>query len=294
MSPVRTAALSQSVPFLKKQQPLDYERQLELVKKAKEGPTQEIRDQAKLQLFSSLKEMIIKEFYIRWKINYCLWRELFCVSYLGFEKALQHFDAEKNTKFSTYAYYQLRVTLSDWLITELPLKVPKDAYQILLDVKKALARSKKESYRRQLTNRDIEDCAQTIGKSPKIVRQLIICTKTENIDVINEYSLGEEEAPYEETLSSTNMSNPPEDPVATEVLRILKNEAIEHAIEVALDDREKRVIKTIFFLDDKTQIELANDMGFSRETIRRMKNQALEKMAAFLRQNYPQFCPRTD
>jgi len=188
---------------------------------------------------------------------------------LGLIKAAERFDYTKNCRFSTYATW--------WIKQSIIRTVANDSHLIRVPIYMSdKIRKYKKIYNDLFCkfNRDPhnEEIAQAMGVSLKELDKIkkIITTNPVSLDtpVTDDLNI----ADYVEDTSY----NSPEEQV--------RNGAISKAVQNimdTLDEREKEIITYRFGMDGKmpkTLEQLGHSLGYSKERIRQLENEALEKI----------------
>lgn len=179
----------------------------------------------------------------------------------GLAKAWENFDAGRGIQFKVYASYRVRGEILDRIRKEWKYRNPA-AYKSVqgkvaqatidgLEDKKAGVKGKKS---------EEEEVKDVISKSA-----VAFLLSTEDTDVI----------------SQTEGMTDPADTVVDQIelsreRRVLWDEVKD------LDEDEKQII-TMFYIEDKTQKEIAKAMGYSKSKISRMHADVLQKLKLRLR-----------
>lgn len=188
--------------------------------------------------------------------------DLFQVGTMGLIKSIDNFDASHNVKFSTYAVPMIIGEIRRYLRDNGSIKVSrslKDIAYKTLNVRDAFLRD----YHREAT---IEEIANIIDVEPIDVLQALEAIQdpvsiftpiydngSDVIELIDQISDGEE---IEQNLE--------------------KNRMIEVALK-KLNQREKLIIHNRYF-NDKTQMEIASELGISQAQVSRIEKNALKTM----------------
>lgn len=187
--------------------------------------------------------------------------DLYQLGSLGFLKAINNFDESFGVKFSTYAVPMIAGEVKRFIRDNGIIKVSRSTKQLNMKI-----------------NRFIEEYINTHEKSP-------------NIDVIAEhFQISERDVVYAMDSSSKPMSlyTLVGDDSGKEQYLIdkiedensmsdeLDNQMLYSIIE-ELSPREKKIIILRYFRD-KTQKEIANELGVSQVQVSRLENKILEKI----------------
>lgn len=189
---------------------------------------------------------------------------------LGLIEAARRFDPERNVKFTSYAVWWIRQSILHYLsqATQAFRISPKTA-NILYRVATTLA--KKKSELNEVPSREM--LAQEIGVSLKELNNSLAATAgtlslDHPIDAAGDLFLGD-------TLEQSTIPSA-EDTTITEHLK----ESVERSLGI-LNRTEARVVRLRFGLDDDNPMtlkQIGDQMNLSRERIRQIEAQALNKL----------------
>ena len=184
--------------------------------------------------------------------------DMYQLACLGFLKAVDGFDLNFGTQFSTYAVPKIAGEIRRFLRDDGAVKVSRGIKERATAIKTA---------RNQLTNKlgrepSVNEIAEYTGISPEDIA--IAESATANIESIHQVT-GEEGFTLENVLTDTQSED-----------TMLEQLALRQAIE-KLPEREATVIKLRYF-HGLTQQRVSKVMGVSQVQISRIEKKALEKL----------------
>ena len=226
----------------------------ELIKLAKSGD-----DNAKEQLIT-LNSPLIKSVVKRYLNKGVEYEDLYQLGALGFIKAINNFDASFNVKFTTYAVPMIAGEIKRFLRDDGSVKVSRSIKQNSLQINKFILDFTKQHG----TSPTIEQISKhfNIDKTD-IVLALEATTRPLSID--DKYQDDEE-----------NLSLGDKLPDKFSYDKYIDKLALREMIE-NLTQREKQVIILRYYLD-KTQSEIAKELGISQVQVSRIENKVLQEL----------------
>ncbi|AMV39021.1 RNA polymerase sigma factor RpoD/SigA [Planctomyces sp. SH-PL62] len=190
---------------------------------------------------------------------------------LGLMRAVEGFDGQMDTRFSTYASYWIKQSIRRAVMNNgKPIRLP--AYMVSL-----LAKWKRASA--ILTERmGRQPTIEEVGKALKLSKKKIgIVAKAIRVNSLtHQLENSEDDKPILDDILTDDRGKAPED-------QMIEADDLERVFDRldALDDREAAVVRMRFGLepyDPMTLREVGEQLGLTRERVRQLENQALRKL----------------
>ena len=233
---------------------LTNEETFDLLNLAKNGD-----DFAKEKLIS-FNSPLIKSVIKRYLNKGVEYDDLYQLGAMGFVKAINNYDPTFNVKFTTYAVPMIAGEIKRFLRDDGTIKVSRSIKYMAIQVKNFISDYTKE----HLNSPTLE----TISKSLNIEVNDVVLALEANVSPL---SLNEK---YNDSVDSMSLADKLTDSFSVEnlVIKLALRELIE-----SLAAREKQVIIMRYYLD-KTQSEIAKELGVSQVQISRIENKVLLEM----------------
>jgi len=194
---------------------------------------------------------------------------------LGLLRAVEGYDPNVGTRFSTYASYWIKQSIKRALINSAKtIRIPAYMVELLSKWRRASARLAEELGRTATP----EEVARILGlqkkKLPIIKKAIKIYNSTPQTDQAdNGWSLGE--------MVMDDRSKTPED-------ELLENDILVHVLDMihTMNPREATVLRMRFGLDEfdpHTLKEIGEQLGLTRERVRQIETEALRKLGEGIR-----------
>ncbi|HEX4349890.1 MAG TPA: RNA polymerase sigma factor RpoD/SigA [Verrucomicrobiae bacterium] len=189
---------------------------------------------------------------------------------IGLMKAVQRFDPRKGAKLSSYASWWIKQAIRRALSnTSKTIRLPVHVVDTMAQVRKAEARLH-DTLGREPTDEEIAD---DLGRNPRRIRQYREASRAP-VSLDSPISADDSTA-IADHVADANAAAPFEELVRS------NDTAMVQEVLATLDKRESRILAMRFGLDDgrpKTLEEVGARLGVTRERIRQIQEQALQKM----------------
>lgn len=184
---------------------------------------------------------------------------------IGLIKAIEGYDPNRGTEFTTYAWYQIRGEISHYLRDQGKL-ISEPAW--LQEARIKVERAQNALRQKLKREPNTEEIAKETGLKPEVVRRVIETDQIFHITHLDETS--EEE---DETVTDLERL------IVEEQMDIERNYLIRRAVEM-LPELHKRVIELLFW-EDFTMTEIARTLGVSVTYVSYLYRQAIANLRKF-------------
>ncbi len=231
----------------------DHNKTLELIKKAQNGD-----ENAKTELVTE-NLPLVKSILRRYLNSHIEYDDLFQIGSLGLVKAINNFDPSYNVRFSTYAVPMIMGEIKRYIRDDGAIKVSRAIKLQYIEINKFI-----EQY--QLEH-GVSPSIEQIAKDIDVDTREVVFIMDSGKFPLSLYEKIDDESQVEliDKIESDNTDDKMID-------KIMLNEIIE-----TLDERDKKIIMLRYFRD-KTQTEIAEELGVSQVQISRLENKILENL----------------
>ncbi len=233
---------------------LTNEETFDLLNMAKNGD-----DYAKEKLIS-FNSPLIKSVVKRYLNKGVEYDDLYQLGAMGFVKAINNYDPTFNVKFTTYAVPMIAGEIKRFLRDDGTIKVSRSIKYMAIQVKNFINEYNKE----HLNSPTLE----MISKSLNLDKNDVVLALEANVSPL---SLNEK---YNDSADSMTLVDKITDNFSVD--NLVNKLALRELIET-LTAREKQVIIMRYYLD-KTQSEIAKELGVSQVQVSRIENKILQDM----------------
>lgn len=244
------------------------EEEVELAAQIKAGS-----DEARIKLIRSNLRLVVKIAHDFKGLGLPL-LDLISEGNIGLMRAVEKFDPSKGAKLSSYAAWWIKQSMRRALANQSrTIRIPVQSATKISKIQNARAKLREE-LDREPTNAEI---AEAVNLTERTVSGLRL-GKTTTISLHDPIQQGEE-GEFRDIIPDDSTTSPDE--------IVQDDETLAHMLELVehLDDRERKILRLRFGLNNErphTLEEVSRIIGRTRERIRQIQNQALEKLRLML------------
>ena len=188
--------------------------------------------------------------------------DLFQVGCIGLVKAVDNFNVELDVKFSTYAVPMIIGEIRRYLRDNNSIRISRS----LRDLACRALQAKEELIRTKECEPTIEDIAKHLGEE----KEAVVRAMEAIVEPISLY-----EPVYNDGGDSIYVMDQIKDSSSSDE-KWLESIALKEAMK-CLTDRERKIIRLRYF-SNKTQMEIAEEIGISQAQVSRLEKGALERI----------------
>lgn len=237
---------------------LDNEKTVELVLRAQSG------DQDAKEVLTQENSPLIKSLIKRFRDKGVEYDDLFQIGFIGFLKAINNFKTEFGVKFSTYVVPMVIGEIKRFMRDDGAIKVSRALKSLNIQINRFIEQFSSKNQRKPT----IEE----IAKEFQVEEQDVVMAMDSARMPISLY------APLEDESGDLTVIDRVENVGVSD--NMLDNLALKEMIK-NLQEREKKIILLRYYFD-KTQSEIAKELGISQVQVSRLENKILENFRSKL------------
>lgn len=246
---------------------LSPEEEINLFKKIKNGDSN-----ARNKIINSNQRFVIS-FAKRWATKENL-SDLINEGNIGLIKAIDTFDPDRGNRFLTHAVWYIRSAINNYLISTEKIIKPVNSHKVYIAASK-IKNSFYAEHGRFPTSKEITDLMKKKYNyklsNEEDVYDIKITSIDESVDADESFTC-EDSFLFSNASSSCNIDDYIENDFTDKTLNVLLN---------ALSLKQKKIIKMLFGIGELRPLEMeevADKIGMTRERVRQLKKEILEKL----------------
>ncbi len=193
---------------------------------------------------------------------------------LGLIRAVESYDPEQNTRFSTYASWWIKQAIKRSLInSRQAVHIPAYMVEMIAKWKEAKAKFEDNEGRQP----SIQELAETMAVPERKVHMIRHAVKAFNSS--KQSSMDGDDSPLLEMVTDSRTPAPDE-----AIFSAMESRTLLELLE-QIDEREATVLRMRFGLDDgegMTLKDIGSKIGLTRERVRQIQDEALRKLGSML------------
>lgn len=230
-------------------------------------------DEAKIMLINSNLKLVVNiaKHYSRYNLSLM---DLIEEGNLGLIKAVDRFQVEKGFRFSTYAAWWIKQSITRALIDQgKTIRIPVYMSELMAKVKRGQEEFKQKNDREPTRG----ELAKKLKMPVKKIQEIeLLMNKKSSLDAPVGQDGESQLSDFIEDKSSLNVKG--------EIDKFFKKEEI-HALLKNLSERERQVLDMRFGVSSgspQTLADIAEELSISRERVRQIEEKALKKLRKFV------------
>lgn len=258
---------------IRKYKILDKEEEIELLKKAKSGDIE-----AKNQLILSNLRLVVNiaKNYVNRGLSLI---DLISEGNFGLIYAIEKFDMDKGFRFSTYAVWWIKQSITKAIICKgRGIRIPSYKYDLLSKVNKYVLKRVRE----EGVYPTVEEISEELKIDKDKIEEIMLAFQ----DTMSLSASIGDDIQLEDIIADTENSS-----IEDNIIEEIEREQVREIVKV-LDDREKQILKLRFGLDGEeihTLEEIGATFNITRERVRQIEKKTLQKLKLQCEKNKDKF-----
>lgn len=202
---------------------------------------------------------------------------------IGLIKAIEKYDINKGTKFSTYAVWWIKQKIKRALDNQASLiRTPSYAVQNARKCLNYWDENNKDSDTN--SNIDFDETSTDLGLTMRELKNVIYSINSNKVISLDSTLQSDSESSLVDLIEEKNDLNLPDKSLEKKMNKNMLSELFN-----ILNDKEKLIIESRFELNNNTKqtlTEIGEKLGISRERVRQIENIAIQKMKKIFMKNF--------